>query len=69
MRSHPLGSTMWLVETILLAVSRNRTSNLFVTGRGREILVEETIRDTESRFGSLLELCPMDFVEFLSVPN
>ena len=45
-------STTWLVETILVIVSRNRTSNTFVTGRGREILVEEKIRDMVTRFGS-----------------
>ena len=40
-----------LVETILFFVSRNRTRNTFVTGRGREILVEHEIRDMVTRFG------------------
>ena len=41
----------WLVETIALFVSSNRTSNLFVTGRFRKILVEKKIRDMVTRFG------------------
>ena len=45
-------STTWLVETILVIVSRNRTSNIFVEGVGHEILVEEKIRDMVARFGS-----------------
>ena len=42
----------WLVETITLFVSSNRTSNTFVTGVGRRILVEKKIRDLVTRFGS-----------------
>ena len=44
-------SGTWLVETITLFVSSNRTSNLFVTGVGRRILVEKKIRDMVTRFG------------------
>ena len=42
----------WLVETITLFVSSNRTSNPFVTGVGRRNLVEKKIRDMVTRFGS-----------------
>ena len=42
---------MWLVGDDPLFVSEDRTSNLFVTGRGREILVEHEIRDMVTRVG------------------
>ena len=50
-QTSPIFDHKWLVETILFFVLRNRTSNTFVTGRGREILVEHEIRDMVTRFG------------------
>ena len=48
-RSHPLGRGYSLWRRFFLCIG-NRTSNLFVTGRFRKILVEKNIRDMVTRF-------------------
>ena len=47
----PSWQKIWVVETILVFASRDRTSNLFVRLCVRNILVEEQIRDMMTRFG------------------